>query len=164
MIYCFILSLPLSVMFPVVLLRARSKVAADFRREELRSQGIQSWQQCWAKEFCFVQQAAARLTNLALTSHMQVFLDEKDIVGRNGFAVDDRLKSNCRSSLFTFINRPGDYYPGFPYYLVSLRPTWPIYATRRSVTYQPVPVPSRRLWRRVPSYSRLGSCNTRRPW
>jgi len=61
-----------------------------------------------AKSWAFVQQAAARLTNLA-NSHMQVFLMmKKTLLGAMDFAVITGLNPNAASSLFyLFINSPG---------------------------------------------------------
>ncbi|MEP7703774.1 M90 family metallopeptidase [Paraglaciecola sp. 25GB23A] len=118
MIYC-LLSLPLIGMFLWYYFEARSKVARGVRREKLRSQGIPvEWQTLLSKEFALYNKLPQNL-QLSLTSHMQVFLDEKDIVGRNGFAVDDRVKILIAAqACLLIINRPGDYYPGFRTILV----------------------------------------------
>jgi hypothetical protein len=118
MIYC-LLSLPLIGLFLWYYFEARSKVTRRIRREKLRSKDVPvEWQTVLSKEFTLYNKLPPNL-QLSLASHMQVFLDEKDIVGRNGFAVDDRVKILIAAqACLLIINRPGDYYPGFRTILV----------------------------------------------
>lgn len=54
-----------------------------------------------------------------LAGHIQVFLDEKDIVGRNGLEIDDRVRVLIAAqACLLILNRPGNYYPGFRSILV----------------------------------------------
>jgi Mlc titration factor MtfA (ptsG expression regulator) len=54
-----------------------------------------------------------------LAGHIQVFLDEKDIVGRNELEITDKISVLIAAqACLLILNRPGNYYPGFRSILV----------------------------------------------
>lgn len=113
MIYC-LLSLPLVGMFLWYYLEKRRKVALELRREKLRNlEAPSKWQPILNNEFALYAKLPSDLQK-RLKGHMQVFLAEKEIVGRNGFVVDDKAKILIAAqACLLILNRPGDYYPGF---------------------------------------------------
>jgi Mlc titration factor MtfA (ptsG expression regulator) len=68
-----------------------------------------------------------------LAGHIQVFLDEKDIVGRNGLEINDKIRVLIATqACLLILNRPGHYYPGFRSILVYFNT---YLASRRHVAY-----------------------------
>lgn len=118
MIYC-LLSLPLVGMFLWYYLEKRRKVARELKREKLRNlEAPSEWQPILNNEFALYAKLPQDLQK-RLTGHMQVFLAEKEIIGRGGFVVDDKVKILIAAQACVLIlNRPGDYYPGFRSILV----------------------------------------------
>jgi len=117
-IYC-LLSLPILGIILWYYLEKRRKVARELRREKLRSSAVPAeWQTILLNDFALYTKLPTDLQK-SLTAHMQVFIAEKDIVGRNGFTVDDKVKVLIAAqACLLIVNRPGDYYPGFRSILV----------------------------------------------
>jgi Mlc titration factor MtfA (ptsG expression regulator) len=115
----FFLSLPILVMMTWLYLDKRSIKRREFKRIQLRSQPL-------ATEYLHILQTEfplyLRLPNelqCKLAGHIQVFLDEKDIVGRNGLEINDKIRVLIAAqACLLILNRPGNYYPGFRSILV----------------------------------------------
>lgn len=118
LIYC-LLSLPVVGIFLWYFIQQRRKVIRIQRRDKLKKQVVPTqWQELLSNEFSLYNKLPDDLKE-TLTSHMQVFLDEKEIVGRNGFEVGENVKVLIAAqACLLILNRPGDYYPGFRSILV----------------------------------------------
>ncbi|MDP5133083.1 MAG: zinc-dependent peptidase [Paraglaciecola sp.] len=117
-IYC-LLSIPLVVMLLWIYIEKWRKAKRDARREILRqTPSSAQWLAILQHDFALFGKLPSALQQ-TLLGHMHVFLEEKDIVGRNGFTVNERVKVLIAAQACLLImNRPGDYYPGFRSILV----------------------------------------------
>jgi len=115
----FFLSLPILVMMTWLYLDKRSIKLRELKRIQLRSQPL-------TPEYLHILQTEfplyLRLPNelqCKLAGHIQVFLDEKDIVGRNDLEINDKIRVLIAAqACLLILNRPGNYYPGFRSILV----------------------------------------------
>ncbi|PKH00170.1 zinc-dependent peptidase [Paraglaciecola sp. MB-3u-78] len=115
----FFLSLPILVMMTWLYLDKRSIKLRELKRIQLRSQPL-------APEYLHILQTEfplyLRLPNelqCKLAGHIQVFLDEKDIIGRNDLDINDKIRVLIAAqACLLILNRPGNYYPGFRSILV----------------------------------------------
>jgi Mlc titration factor MtfA (ptsG expression regulator) len=115
----FFLSLPILVMMTWLYLDKRSIKLRELKRIHLRSQPL-------APEYLHILQTEfqlyLRLPNelqCKLAGHIQVFLDEKDIIGRNDLEINDKIRVLIAAqACLLILNRPGNYYPGFRSILV----------------------------------------------
>lgn len=115
----FFLSLPIVVMLTWLYLDKRSVKQRELKRIQLRSQPL-------TPEYLHILQTEfplyLRLPNelqSKLVGHIQVFLDEKDIIGRNELEINDKIRVLIAAqACLLILNRPGNYYPGFRSILV----------------------------------------------
>jgi len=115
----FFLSLPILVMLTWLYLDKRSVKQRELKRIQLRSQPL-------TPEYLHILQTEfplyLRLPNelqSKLAGHIQVFLDEKDIIGRNELEINDKIRVLIAAqACLLILNRPGNYYPGFRSILV----------------------------------------------
>jgi Mlc titration factor MtfA (ptsG expression regulator) len=91
----------------------------ELRRNRLRSQPLPA-------EFVHILETEFKLylrlpseLQCKLAGHIQVFLDKKDIIGRNDLEINDKIRVLIASqACLLILNRPGNYYPGFRSILV----------------------------------------------
>ncbi|WP_166426058.1 M90 family metallopeptidase [Paraglaciecola sp. 20A4] len=118
LIYC-LLSIPILVMAGWFYLDKRNVKKRKWKRITLQAQPLPA-------EYLHILQAEFPLYSRLpdelqqkLAGHIQVFLDEKDILGRGGFEITNTVRVLIAAQACTLIlNRPGNYYPGFRSILV----------------------------------------------
>ncbi|WP_339723331.1 M90 family metallopeptidase [uncultured Paraglaciecola sp.] len=114
-----LLSLPLVLLFAWFFLDKRNKKQTELKRQRLRTQPLPpEYLAILQNEFPLYLRLPNELQNI-LAGHIQVFLDEKDIVGRDGLEITDRIRVLIAAqACLLILNRPGNYYPGFRSILV----------------------------------------------
>jgi Mlc titration factor MtfA (ptsG expression regulator) len=115
----FLLSLPILIMVTWFYLDKHNIKKRELKRIQLRAQPL-------APEYLHILQTEFPLylrlpdeLQRKLAGHIQVFLNEKDIVGRNGLEINDKISVLIAAqACLLILNRPGNYYPGFRSILV----------------------------------------------
>lgn len=118
MIYALLLCLVVIIAGFFVLPRAIRSHKLN-RRQRVSSQPFPAgWRQRLRQHFPLYQQLPAPLQS-RLEGYIQIFLDEKTILGRGGMTVDDdvRLLIAAQACLL-ILNKPTDFYPNFKTILV----------------------------------------------
>jgi len=115
----FFLSLPILVMMTWFYLDKRSIKHRELKRIQLRSQPLApKYLHILQTEFPLYLRLPIAL-QCKLAGHIQVFLDEKDIIGRNNLEINDKIRVLIAAqACLLILNRPGNYYPGFRSILV----------------------------------------------
>lgn len=118
LIYC-LLSLPFLIMLVWFYLEKHNLKKREFKRQRLRAQPLPpEYLNILQSEFPLYLRLPDDMQR-KLTGHIQVFLDEKDIVGRDGLEITDRVRLLIAAqACILILNRPGNYYPGFRSILV----------------------------------------------
>jgi Mlc titration factor MtfA (ptsG expression regulator) len=118
LIYC-LLSLPILAIVAWFYLDKRKIKQRELKRIRLRAQPLpQEYLDILQSEFPLYLRLPDELQS-KLAGHIQVFLDEKDIVGRNDFEINDTVRVLIAAqACLLILNRPGNYYPGFRSILV----------------------------------------------
>ncbi|WP_133471284.1 zinc-dependent peptidase [Paraglaciecola marina] len=118
MIYC-LLSIPLLILFYWFYRDKRTLQKQQQRRAELRAQPFSAaYSQILEADFPLYSRLPDELQQ-TLKQHIQIFLDEKEIVGRDGFVITDQVRVLIAAQACVLIlKRPGNYYPGFQSILV----------------------------------------------
>jgi MtfA peptidase len=118
LIYC-LLSLPIVFIVAWYYFENRNKIKRIARREVLKKEVLpDDWITILQNEFALYKRLPEDLQKI-LGGHILVFLDEKDIIGRNGFEINDKVRVLIAAqACLLILNRPGDYYPGFRTILV----------------------------------------------
>jgi Mlc titration factor MtfA (ptsG expression regulator) len=115
----FLLSLPILVMLAWFYLDKRKIKQRELKRIQLSAQPLPSeYLHILQSQFPLYARLPDELQN-KLAGHIQVFLAEKDIVGRNGLEINDQIRVLIAAqACLLILNRPGNYYPGFRSILV----------------------------------------------
>ncbi|MFT6898275.1 MAG: Mlc titration factor MtfA (ptsG expression regulator) [Paraglaciecola sp.] len=148
----FLLSLPILVMVIWFYLDKYNIKKRELKRMQLRSQPL-------APEYLHILQTEFPLylrlpdeLQRKLAGHIQVFLSEKDIFGRNGLEINNKIRVLIAAqACLLILNRPGNYYPGFRSILVY-PDTYVASSTRREGMLQITGISARagESWRRGP--------------
>ena len=115
----FLLSLPILIMLGWFYFDKRKIKLRELKRIKLQAQPLPA-------EYLHILQAEFPLYSRLpdelqqkLAGHIQVFLAEKDIIGRGDFEVTDTVRVLIAAqACLLILNRPGNYYPGFRSILV----------------------------------------------
>ncbi len=101
------------------LVRRMLKARRQRRREALRARPFPAeWRHTLEEQFPLYRRLPPDLQR-RLEGHIQVFLQEKVILGRGGFTVTDAVRVLIAAqACLLILNRPDDYYPGFETILV----------------------------------------------
>ncbi|WP_293749110.1 M90 family metallopeptidase [uncultured Paraglaciecola sp.] len=115
----FLLSLPILVMLAWFYLDKRKIKQRELKRIQLSAQPLPpEYLHILQSQFPLYARLPDELQN-KLAGHIQVFLAEKDIVGRNGLEIKDQIRVLIAAqACLLILNRPGNYYPGFRSILV----------------------------------------------
>ena len=115
----FLLSLPILVMLALFYLDKRKIKLRELKRIQLSAQPLPpEYLHILQSHFPLYARLPHELQN-KLAGHIQVFLVEKDIVGRNGLEINDQIRVLVAAqACLLILNRPGNYYPGFRSILV----------------------------------------------
>ncbi|MEP0177573.1 MAG: M90 family metallopeptidase [Paraglaciecola sp.] len=118
MIYC-LLSIPVLILLYWLYRDKRKLQKQQQRRAELRAQPFpEAYSQILEDDFPLYRRLPDELQQ-TLKQHIQIFLDEKEIVGRDGFDITDQVRVLIAAQACVLIlKRPGNYYPGFQSILV----------------------------------------------
>ncbi|MEP0354601.1 M90 family metallopeptidase [Paraglaciecola sp.] len=118
MIYC-LLSIPVLIMLYWFYRDKRTLQKQQQRRTELRAQPFPAtYSQILEDDFPLYRRLPDELQQ-TLKQHIQIFLDEKEIVGRDSFNITDQVRVLIAAQACVLIlKRPGNYYPGFQSILV----------------------------------------------
>lgn len=115
----FLLSVPILLMVTWFYLDKYKIKRRELKRDQLRAQPFPpEYLQILQTEFPLYLRLPEELQR-KLAGHMQVFLNEKDIFGRNGLEINDKISVLIAAqACLLILNRPGNYYPGFRSILV----------------------------------------------
>ena len=115
----FLLSLPILIMLGWFYFDKRKIKSRELKRIKLQAQPLpDEYVHILQTKFPLYSRLPSDLQR-RLTGHMQVFLAEKDIIGRGDFAVTDTVRVLIAAqACLLILNRPGNYYPGFRSILV----------------------------------------------
>ena len=115
----FLLSLPILVMLVWFYLDKRKIKQRELKRIQLSTQALApEYLQILQNQFPLYSRLPEDLQS-KLAGHIQVFLAEKDIVGRNGLEINDNIRVLIAAqACLLILNRPGNYYPSFRSILV----------------------------------------------
>ena len=118
LIYC-LLSLPIVIMLGWFYFDKRKLKRKEARRAVLNAKPLApEYLQILKTQYPLYSRLPEELQR-KLDGHIQVFLDEKDIIGRGEFVVTDTVRLLIAAQACTLLlNRPGNYYPGFRTILV----------------------------------------------
>ncbi|NHN36242.1 zinc-dependent peptidase [Pseudomaricurvus alcaniphilus] len=110
---------PLVVALLVYLLGKIRTARKRSRRQRLLSAPVSdAWRQILAAEFGLYRRLPAALQR-KLLGHINVFLNEKILVGCNGMEITEQVRVLIAAqACLLILNKPGDYYPGFQTILV----------------------------------------------
>ncbi|WP_339769493.1 M90 family metallopeptidase [uncultured Paraglaciecola sp.] len=115
----FLLSLPILIMLGWFYFDKRKIKLRELKRIKLQAQPLpDEYVHILQTKFPLYSRLPSDLQR-RLTGHMQVFLAEKDIIGRGDFEVTDTVRVLIAAqACLLILNRPGNYYPGFRSILV----------------------------------------------
>lgn len=118
MIYC-LLSIPLLILLGWFYRDKRKLQKQQLRRSQLITKPLPpKYIHILENDFPLYMRLPDDLQQ-TLGGHIQVFLDEKEIVGRDGFAITDQVRILIAAqACILILKRPGNYYPGFQSILV----------------------------------------------
>ncbi|WP_158768879.1 zinc-dependent peptidase [Paraglaciecola sp. L1A13] len=115
----FLLSLPILIMLAWFYFDKRKIKSRELKRIKLQAQPLPpEYVHILQTKFPLYSRLPSDLQR-TLKGHMQVFLAEKDIIGRGDFEVTDTVRVLIAAqACLLILNRPGNYYPGFRSILV----------------------------------------------
>lgn len=115
----FLLSLPILIMLGWFYFDKRKIKSRELKRIKLQAQPLpDEYVHILQTEFALYARLPSDLQR-TLAGHMQVFLDEKDILSRGDLEVTDTIRVLIAAqACLLILNRPGNYYPGFRSILV----------------------------------------------
>ena len=115
----FLLSLPILIMLGWFYFDKRKIKSRELKRIKLQAQPLpDEYVHILQTKFPLYSRLPSDLQR-TLKGHMQVFLAEKDIIGRGDFEVTDTVRVLIAAqACLLILNRPGNYYPGFRSILV----------------------------------------------
>jgi Mlc titration factor MtfA (ptsG expression regulator) len=115
----FLLSLPILIMLGWFYFDKRKIKSRKLKRIKLQAQPLpDEYVHILQTKFPLYSRLPSDLQR-TLKGHMQVFLAEKDIIGRGDFEVTDTVRVLIAAqACLLILNRPGNYYPGFRSILV----------------------------------------------